>query len=153
MAQSFNLNSFLQEYRSYNSRQYTAAENGRAEMEQRDIERAQEAVQNNGLLSLTLREKFAELGIGEHVVEQLGSTALNMVTGIVDPIANYLEKYENIFDNDAYTSQIQAYAKQMFFAKQALSEEASSGAYIVGLGKVDKKGNAAATATKFFYTM
>ena len=121
----FNLNQFLQEYQTYNNRQYTAAENGQAAMEQREIKKAEEAVRENGLLSLTLSEKLAELGIGDRVVQQIGDTALNLVKEIVNPINNFFEKYEKVFDENQYNSELQSYAKQMFYAKQALSEDAS----------------------------
>ena len=124
MAQSFNLNNFLQEYRSYNNRQYTAVENGKAAMEERAIKKAEEAVGNRDFLSLTLSEKLSELGIGKHVVQQIGDTAAGLVKDLVNPIGDYLEKYENIFDQSKYESEIQSYAKQMFFAKQALSADA-----------------------------
>ena len=126
MAEAFNLNSFLSEYKSYNNRQYTAAENGKAAMEERDIQRAKEAVSDRNLLSLTLSEKIAELGIGKRVVQQLGETAVNAVTGIVSPITDWLETYENIYDERIYNGEMQAMGKQMFFAKQALTQEAAS---------------------------
>jgi len=122
----FNLNQFLQEYQTYNNRQYTPAENGQAAMEQREIEKAQEAVRENGLLTLTLSEKLAELGVGERVVQQIGDTALNILKDFVNPITDYLEKYENIFDQDAYNTEIQSYARQMWQANEALSEDAAS---------------------------
>lgn len=128
MSSSFNLNTFLQEYKSYNAKAYTPAENGRTAMEQQEIQRAEEAVKESGLLSLTLSEKLAELGVGDRVFQQFSNTAVNMMKGLVNPITDYLEKYENIFDQDQYVSQIQAYAKQMFFANQALSEEAAENA-------------------------
>ena len=37
----------------------------------------------------------------------------------------YLKKYENIFDQRVYHTEIQSYAKQMFFASQAMKQEAS----------------------------
>ena len=58
MAEAFNLNTFLSEQQTYTQRKYTNAENAQAAMEARDIERAEEAVANNGLLSLTLGEKL-----------------------------------------------------------------------------------------------
>ena len=57
MAESFNLNSFLREQASYNLRQYTATENGKAAMEARAIEKAEEAVKG-GFLNLTLSNKL-----------------------------------------------------------------------------------------------
>lgn len=121
----FNLNQFLQEYQTYNNRQYTAAENGQAAMEQREIQKAEEAVRDNGFLSLTLSEKLAELGIGDRVIQQIGDSALNVLKEFVNPITDYFEKYENIFDEEKYNSELQSYAKQMFYAKQALTEDAS----------------------------
>jgi len=122
----FNLNQFLQEYKTYGDRQYFATENGKAAMEQRDIQRAEEAVTENSLLSLTLSEKLAELGIGDRVFQQIGDTALGLLKDIVDPITDYFEKYDNIFNQDVYNSEIQAYAKQMYFAREALAEDAAS---------------------------
>lgn len=125
MASSFNLNTFLQEYKSYNNQTYTAAENGKAAMEERAIRQAEDAVKDNGFLTLTLSEKLAELGIGDRVFQQLGDTALGLLKDIVNPITDYLETYENIFDQSAYKAELQAYGKQMFFAKQALSNDAA----------------------------
>ena len=125
MAESFNLNTFLNEYKSYNNRQYTSAENGKEAMEARDIARAEEAV-NGNLLKITLGEKFKEMGVGPKVMQQIADTAENALKGIVSPLTDYLDKYENIFDQNVYNAEIQSYAKQMFFANQALSYDASS---------------------------
>ena len=121
----FNLNQFLQEYQTYNNRQYTAVENGHAAMEQKEIKKAEEAVRESGLLTLTLSEKLAELGIGDRVLQQFGDTALNLLKECINPITDYFDKYENIFDQSKYNSELQSYAKQMFYAKQALTEDAS----------------------------
>ena len=126
MAGNFNLSDFkTNEYLRtlYDpTKLYTAAENN---MEQQDIERAQEAVNKPSFLSLTLSEKLAELGIGKRVVQQLGETAAGMVTGVFEPIVDYIDKYQNIFDQKAYNAEIQSYAKQMFFAGQAMEVEES----------------------------
>lgn len=122
----FNMHSFLGEQSSYLNRQYTAVENGKAAMEEREIKRAEEAVKEDSFLGLTLSEKLAELGLGDRVVQQLGDTALGMFKDLVDPITGYLEKYENIFDQGAYYSEMQAMGKQMWQAKMALSEDAAS---------------------------
>ena len=98
----FNMQRFLGEQAGYLNRQYTAVENGKAAMEERDIKRAEEAVKEDSFLGLTLSEKLAELGIGDRVVQQLGDTALGMFKDIISPITDYLEKYENIFDQKAY---------------------------------------------------
>ena len=121
MAESFNLNSFLKEQASYNLRQYTATENGKAAMEARAIEKAEEAVKG-GFLNLTLSNK---LGIGERVLQQIGDTAAGAVEEIISPLTQWLDKYEHVYDENAYNSEIQAMGKQMFFARQALAEEAS----------------------------
>ena len=125
MAEAFNLNSFLQEYKSYNNRQYTAIENGKAAMEARELEKAKEAVSENKFLGLTLSEKLTELGVGKRVIQQLGDTAIGAVEGIISPVTEWLEKYEHAYDENIFKAEIQAMGKQMFFARQALSEEAS----------------------------
>lgn len=128
MANSFNLNTFLNEQASYMNMKYTAAENGKAAMEERDLERAKEAIEGSGkFLGLTLGEKMKELGIGERVMQQVVDTATGLVTDIIDPLTEYLNKYEKVFDQDLYKAEIQSYAKQMFFSGQALKEEAASG--------------------------
>ena len=73
----------------------------------------------------TLGQKFRELGIGEHVLQQIGKTALGTVTDIFTPLMDYLEKYENIFDQNVYNAELQANGKQMFFSNMALSQEAA----------------------------
>ena len=125
MTESFNLNHYLQTYQKTNydpTKQHAAAE---AKMEEKLQQQAAEAVQGNSFLSLTLSEKMAELGIGERVLKQMGDTAASLITDIVTPLGDYLSKYENIFDQRVYNSEIQSYAKQMFFASQAMKEEAS----------------------------
>ena len=126
MAAEFNLNSFLGEYQSYNNRQYTAAENGKAAMEERDIERAREATQNVGFLGLTLSEKMAELGVGQRVIEQIGDTAKGMVSGVVSPFTEWLAKYEKVFDERVYNQEMQSMGAQMFFTRNELTLEAAS---------------------------
>ena len=126
---NFIMQNFLNEYKSYNNRKYTAVEAGKAAMEERDVKRAEDAVNGQGLLSLTLSEKLVnDLGLGKRVVQQLGDTAIGAVEEIVSPITNWLEKYEHIFDEKVYNAEMQAMGKQMFFARQALAEEAASGA-------------------------
>ncbi len=125
MAETFNLNNFLQTYKTQTydpTKQHAAAEE---RMEAKLQEQAKEAVENKGFLSLTLSEKMAELGVGERVLKQVADTASGLVTDIVDPLNEYLKKYENIFDQRVYHTEIQSYAKQMFFASQAMKQEAS----------------------------
>ena len=125
MAEAFNLNTFLNEQATYNSRQYTAVENGKAAMEAREIAQAEEAVANNGFLGLTLSEKINELGIGKRVVQQLGDTAVGAIENVVSPLTEWLEKYEHVYDQNIFNTEMQSMGKQMFFAKQALSAEAA----------------------------
>ena len=125
MTESFNLNNYLQTYQKTNydpTKQHAAAE---AKMEEKLQQQAADAVQGNGFLSLTLSEKMAELGFGERVLQQMGETAASLVTDIVTPLGDYLAKYENIFDQKVYNSEIQSYAKQMFFASRAMAQEAA----------------------------
>ena len=125
MAETFNLNNFLQTYKTQTydpTKQHAAT---KKKMEQRLEQKAEMAVQQSGLLSLTLSEKLAELGIGKRVLQQVADTATGLVTDIVDPINDYLLKYENIFDQRVYNQEIQSYAKQMFFASQAMRQDAA----------------------------
>ena len=104
MAETFNLNNFLQTYKTQTydpTKQHAAAEE---QMEAKLEAKAEEAVRQNGLLSLTLSEKMAELGVGERVIKQVADTAAGIVIDIVDPINDYLKKYENIFDQRVYHS-------------------------------------------------
>lgn len=124
MAEAFNLNTFLQTYKhnTYDpTKQHALAEE---KMEAKLQEQAKEAVEPKNFLSLTLSEKMAELGLGERTLRQVADTAIGMVTDIVNPIEDYLSKYENIFDQKAYNAEIQSYAKQMFFASQAMKQDA-----------------------------
>ena len=125
MAEAFNLNTFLQTYKqaTYDpTKQHTAAENN---MENRLIEQAEKAIEQSGLLTLTLSEKLAEIGVGERVLQQFADTATNLLLDAVNPIGDYLEKYENIFDQRVYNTEIQSYAKQMFFSSQAMRAQAA----------------------------
>jgi hypothetical protein len=123
MAEAFNLNKFLNEQATYNSRKYVPSENGKAAMEARAIQKAEEAVNKNQLLGITLSEKISELGIGERVIQQLGDTAVGAVKNIVSPLTDWLEKYEHVYDENIFKTEIQSMGKQMFFAKQALTAE------------------------------
>ena len=124
---NFNMEQFLGEYKTYNNKQYTAAEVGQAAMEARDIERAKSAVESQGFLSLTLSEKLNELGVGKRVLQQIGDTAKGAVEDIISPLADWLEKYEHVYDEKVYNAEMQAMGKQMFFANQALTNEVASG--------------------------
>ena len=124
MAEAFNLNMFLQTYKQATYDPTKQHANAEKNMEQRLVQQAEKAIQESGLLTLTLSEKIAELGLGERALQQFGDTALGLLKDLVNPIGEYLEKYENIFDQRVYNSEIQSYAKQMFFASQAMNQDA-----------------------------
>jgi hypothetical protein len=125
MAEAFNLNTFLQTYQTATydpTNKNAAAEEHMAEVE---MQKAESAVKQSGFLALTLSEKMSELGIGERALQQFADTAVDLLTGAITPLGEYLEKYENIFDERVYKSEIQSYAKQMFFASQAMRQQAA----------------------------
>lgn len=69
MAETFNLNNFLQTYKTQTydpTKQHAAAEE---KMEEKLQQQAQEAVQQSGFLTLTLSEKMAEMGIGRKSIK------------------------------------------------------------------------------------
>ena len=127
MAESFNLNRVLQEQNTYVQRQYTAGENGRAAMEQRELQNAQKAIeQQKGFLSLTLQEKIQEIMIPERVVQEFGEVAFKTLIGSVQPFLDWLEENESYYTEDLFQAAISADAKQLFYTKMALSKEAAS---------------------------
>ena len=126
MAQSyFNLNDFKSnEYlkKLYNpENRYQAAE---LYKEHQLEERAEQAVQADIFLGLTLKEKLAEMGVGEMVVSQIKDTAANLVSGVVSPVFDYLKNIEIVLDENEYNAVFQPMAKQIFQASQAMSEAA-----------------------------
>ena len=125
MAESFNLNNFLNTYKTQTYDPTKLHANAQANMEAAELQKAEEAVKSNGFLSLTLSEKLAELGIGERVIQQVADTAVGMFADVINPLTEYLDKYENIFDQNVYHAEIQSYAKQMFFAGQAMKQDAA----------------------------
>ena len=122
MAESFNLNNFLNTYKqtAYDPAKRDAA--AKEHMEKNLEKKAEEAVKNN-LLSLTVGEKIKELGFGPRVAQQIADTALGRIKDLVNPLTDYLNKYENIFDENMYKSEIQSYAKQFFFAAEEMKKE------------------------------
>ena len=125
---NFDMARFLKEQGDYTKKAYTAAEVAKQNMEAADIQRAKEAIEaeENAFLSLTLGEKLKELGIGKHVLNQIKETAVNAVADVIyNPIADYLEKYENIFNQDEYYAELQAIGKQHFFNNRELAKTAA----------------------------
>ena len=91
MAETFNLNNFLQTYKTQTydpTKQHAAAEE---KMEEKLQQQAQEAVQQSGFLTLTLSEKMAEMGIGERALKQFADTATGLLTDVVSPLGDYLK--------------------------------------------------------------
>ena len=113
MSETFNLNKFLNEYPMYNQQSYTVSERGKQNMEQQEIAKAQAAVNQGNFLELTL----SQIGAGPRVVQQVKDTATNLLADIfINPIVNYLKKYEKVFDGSA-GDEMQIYAKQMFYSR------------------------------------
>ena len=128
MAEAFNLNRVLQEQSTYLQRQYTAGENGKAAMAQREIENAQKAVEaQQGFLSLTLQEKIKEIMIPERVMQEFSDVAIKTLTGAIEPFMTWLEENEMYYTDNLFNAAIQADAKQLFYTKWALSKEAEEG--------------------------
>lgn len=125
MAESFNLNQFLNTYKTQTYDPTKLHASAEEKMEAKLVQQAEEAVKDNSFLSLTLTEKLAEIGVGEKVMHQIGDTAVGLLTDVINPLSEYLEKYENIFDERVYNAEIQSYAKQMFYAGQAMKEDAA----------------------------
>ena len=125
MAESFNLNRVLKEQNSYVQRQYTGGENGKAAMEQRELQNAQQAIESQkGLLSLTLKEKIQEIMVPERVVQEISEVAIKTLTGAVEPFMKWLEENETYYTENMFTTAIQSDAKQLYYTKYALSNEA-----------------------------
>lgn len=133
MSESYNLDNVIKQQHAWKNAEYTAAAAAKEAMEERDIKRAEEAVGDVGFLGLTVGEKLKELGIGKRVMQQVADTAAGIVTGVIDPLTEYLDKYEKVFDKAVYDSEIQGYAKQMFFAKEEMTKQANRGVQINGL--------------------
>ena len=128
MAESFNLNRVLQEQSSYLQRNYTAGENGRAAMEQRELQNAQKAIEaQQGFLSLTLKEKIQDIMIPERVLQEFSDVALKTLMGAIQPFMDWLEENEVYYSENLFQTAIQADAKQLFYTKWALSKEAEEG--------------------------
>ena len=126
MAESFNLNRVLQEQNSYVQRQYTAGENGRAAMEQRELQNAQQAIQQQkGFLSLTLQEKIQEIMIPDRVIQEFSEVAVKTLMGSIQPFLDWLEENESYYTEDLFKAAISADAKQLYYTKYALSKEAA----------------------------
>ena len=126
MAESFNLKRVLQEQNSYVQRQYTAEENGKAAMEQRELQNAQRAIdQEKGFLSLTLQEKIQEIMIPDRVLQEFSDVAVKTLMSSIEPFLDWLEKNEVAYTDNLFEAAIQADAKQLFYTKYALSQEAS----------------------------
>lgn len=124
--ESFNLQQVLREQNSYTQRQYTAGENGMAAMEERELRNAQNAVQAQGnFLGLTLQQKIQEIMIPERVMQEFQDVAVNTLMGTIQPFLDWLDENEVYYTENLFTTAIQADAKQLFYTKYALSNEAA----------------------------
>lgn len=68
---------------------------------------------------------MAEMGIGERALKQFADTATGLLTDVVSPLGDYLEKYENIFDQRVYNSEIQSLANKCSLHLRLCCKEAS----------------------------
>ena len=128
MAESFNLNTVLKEQNTYSQRKYTAGENGKAAMAERELENVQKALDaQKGFLGLTLQEKIQEIMIPERVIQEFSDVAIKQLTGAVQPFLDWLEENEVYYTENMFNSAIQSDAKQLFYTKWALSNEAAEG--------------------------
>ena len=127
MAEAFNLQNVLSAQNDYVNRKYTSGENGKAAMEQRELQNAQKAIEAQGsFLSLTLSEKIKDIMIPERVMQEFQDVAVNTLMGAIDPFLQWLEENEIYYTENMFTNAIQADAKQMFYTNMALAKEASS---------------------------
>jgi len=129
MTENFNLNRVLQEQNTYVQRQYNAGENGRAAMEQRELQNAKNAVEaQKGFLNLTLQQKIQEIMIPERVLQEFSEVAIKTLTGAVQPFLDWLDENEVYYTENLFQNAIQADAKQLFYTKWALQKESEEGA-------------------------
>ena len=127
MAEAFNLQNVLRAQNDYVNRKYTAGENGKTAMEQRELENAEKAIEaQKGFLSLTLSEKIKDIMVPERVLQEFQDVAVNTLMGAIDPLLQWLEENEIYYTENMFTNAIQADAKQMFYTNVALAKEASN---------------------------
>ena len=128
MAEFFNLNTVLQEHNQYAQRKYTPEENAQAAMEQRELENAQRAIDSKkGFLDLTLQEKIQELMVPDRVMQEFSDVAVKTLMGAVQPFLDWLDENEVYYTDNLFKTAIQSDAKQLFYTKHALAQEASNG--------------------------
>ena len=125
---NFNLQQVLKEQNSYVQRKYNSDELGKAAMEQRELQNAQSAIESQkGFLSLTLQENIQEIMVSERVLQEFSDVAIKTLTSAVEPFRKWLEENEVYYTENMFTTAIQSDAKQLFYTKYALSNEAASG--------------------------
>ena len=128
-SEAFDLQRVLSQQNQYLKRQYTAEENGRAAREERDILNAQKAIESEkGFLSLTLKEKIQEIMIPEKVLKEFADVAINAVTSTAEPFFTGLKENEIYYTENLFEKEVQSGAKQLYFTKWALTNEAAEGA-------------------------
>ena len=95
-------------------------------MEQRELANAQRAIeQESGFLTLTLKEKIQEIMIPDRVIQEFSDVAVKTLMGAIEPFLDWLEQNEVAYTDNLFEAAIQADAKQLYYTKFALSQEAS----------------------------
>jgi len=122
-ASQFNLNEVLKNQYEYLKKNYTAAENGQEAMLNRELENAKKAVEGEGFLGLTLKQKINDMMPSELLQEEFKKVAIDTLTAAIQPFLDYLEKNEVAFNPVMFQEQINADAKQLFYAQLALKKE------------------------------
>ena len=124
----FNLSEVLKNQYEYLKRSYTANENGEQAMLNRELENAQKAIEGEGFLGLTLKQKIEEMMPSELMREEFLKVTIDTLSAAVQPFMDYLEKNELAFDPDKYQETLNPYAKQLFYAHRALEAESQKNA-------------------------
>ena len=134
MTNAFNLNTFInnKEYLEYGSKSYTPEELAKANMAAQEEERIKQVIKNDSeatksFLKLTvqgkIKEALEEVGIGDRVIKQVADTTTGLVSGWLNPVADYLEKYEHVYDQNVYNNEMQRIGKEAFLNAYARSSD------------------------------
>lgn len=129
MAESLNYNlaNVLANQEKWAQGKYNSEEIAEKNMLERELQNAQQAIDSQRtFLDLTLKEKVDELLIPARVVEELRDVAVKTLTSAVEPFMKWLEENEVYYTENMFTEAIQSDAKQLFYTKYALSNEAAS---------------------------
>ena len=125
--QFIGIDKFKTEYTTYGERKYTGGENGLRAIENRDIDRARQAVEaQDRQFGILLKKKIEELAVPARVRQELKEVAVKMFS---KPFEEWLdsfaaEEYQIVFDEKAYNSKFGELAKQTYYTKKALEKAA-----------------------------